>query len=99
MYVYISSKIEEFDVSNALENKTIQKSYWIKSPGTEVDINLVFIIKVPTKPWLFLHDHIPSCNIHLHTTASLIPLPYLSELPFKYLEIVHGEGLAQSPRV
>jgi len=46
--VCISSKIEDFDVSNALENE--DHSEILLNKESRVDINLVFIIKVPTKP-------------------------------------------------
>ena len=46
--VFISSKIEKFDVSNALENE--DHSEILLNKESRVDINLVFVIKVPTKP-------------------------------------------------
>ena len=95
--VCISSRIEEFDVSNALENE--DHSEILLNKESRVDINLVFIIKVPTKPWLFLHDHIPSSNIHLHSTASLIPLPIQisGDSPGRRASMA-SQGLAQRPR-
>ena len=46
--VFISSKIEKYDVSNALENE--DHSEILLNKESRVDINLVFVIKVPTKP-------------------------------------------------